>query len=137
MLKTCEPCAVAKAKQMNVNNKSEGVKVDKFNGRIYHDIATVKETDDNKKLCRKSVWHMSIKETVLFKVSKFFVSKGKMPAYMCKYMESKKVRGHPIQIIRQDNARENKKLVALAHLKEWKHDTIFENTVRKTPRQTR
>ena len=91
LLRTCEPCAVAKAKQMNVNNESEGVKADKFNGRVYHDIATVKKTDDDKKLGRKSVWHVSIKETVLFKVSKFFVSKGEMPAYMCEYMESKKV----------------------------------------------
>jgi hypothetical protein len=91
LLRTCEPCAVAKAKQMNVNNESEGVKVDKFNERVYHDIATVKKTDDDKKLGRKTVWHVSVKETVLFKVSKFFVSKGEMPAYMCEYTESKKV----------------------------------------------
>jgi len=95
-LKTCEPCAVAKAKQMNVNNESKGTKADKFNGRVYHDIATVKETDDDKKLGRKSVWHVCVEETVLFKVSKFFVRKSEMPAYMCEYMESKKVQGHPI-----------------------------------------
>ena len=91
LLKTCEPCAIVKAKQMNVNNESEGIKADKFNGRVYHDIAMVKETDDDVKLGRKSVWHVKIEETVLFKVSKFFVSKGEMPAYMCEYMESKKV----------------------------------------------
>jgi hypothetical protein len=105
LLKTCEPCAVAKAKQMNVNNESEGVKADKFNGRVYHDIATVKENDNDVKLGRKSIWHVSVEETVLFKVSKFFVSKGKMPVYMCEYMESEKLRGHPIQIVRQDNTR--------------------------------
>ena len=93
---------------MNVNNEIEGVKADKFNEHIYHDIATVKETNDDMKLYHKSVWHMSVKETVLFKVSQFFVSKGKMPAYMCEYMESKKVQGHSIQIIRQDNAGKNK-----------------------------
>ena len=38
-------------------------------------------------------------------------------------------------MIRQDNAGKNKKLILLAHLKEWKHDTIFENTVRKTLQQ--
>jgi len=32
---------------MNVNNESKGTKADKFNGRVYHDIATVKETDDD------------------------------------------------------------------------------------------
>jgi hypothetical protein len=112
---------------MNVNNESKGTKADKFNGRVYHDIATVKETDDDKKLGRKSVWHVCVEETVLFKVSKFFVRKSEMPAYMCEYMESKKVRGHPIRIIRQDNTGENKKLFSLAqgkhrdktHLRNW------------------
>ncbi len=80
------------------------------------------------KLGRKSVWHVCVEKTVLFKVSKFFVSKGKMPAYMCEYMESKKVRGHPIQIVRQDNAGKNKKLIKLAHSKDWKHETTFKNT---------
>jgi hypothetical protein len=69
------------------------------------------------------------------KTSKFFVSKGEMPIYMCEYMESEKVQGHPIAIIRQDNAGENKKLVTLAHSKDWKHETIFENTTCKTPQQ--
>ncbi len=55
---------------------------------------------------------------------------------MCEYMESEKVQGHPIAIIRQDNAGENKKLiVTLAHLKDWKHETIFKNTACKTPHQ--
>ena len=38
-------------------------------------------------------------------------------------------------IIRQDNAGKNKKLIALAHSKEWKLNTAFENTARKTPQQ--
>jgi hypothetical protein len=90
-LKTCEPCAVAKVRQMNVNNKSKGSKDEKFDKRMYHDIAIVKERDDDKKLGRKSVWHVIAEETINFKMSKFFVSKGKMPTYMCEYMESEKV----------------------------------------------
>ena len=43
-------------------------------------------------------------------------------------------RGHPISIIRQDNAGMNKKLVTLAHSQEWKLATTFENT-RKTLQQ--
>jgi hypothetical protein len=134
-LKTCEPCAVAKVRQMNVNSKSKGSKAEKFNGRVYHDIAIVKESDDDKKLGRKSVWHVIAEETVNFKMSKFFVSKSEMPKYMCNYIESEKVRVHPIAIIRQDNACENKKLMTLAHSKDWKHETIFENTACKTPQQ--
>jgi hypothetical protein len=75
-LKTCEPCAIAKAKQMNVNSESEGAKAETFNGRVFHDIAIVKESKDDKKLGRKSVWHVCSEETVLFKTSKFFVSKS-------------------------------------------------------------
>ena len=66
-LKTCEPCAIAKAKQKNPNNESEGAKFDKFNGRVYHDIANVKESDEDKKLGQKTVWHIMAKETDNFK----------------------------------------------------------------------
>jgi hypothetical protein len=134
-LKTCEPCAVSKGRQMNVNSKSEGSKAEKFNGRVYHDIAIMKENNNDKKLGWKSVWHVIAEETVNFKTSKFFVSKSKMPTYMCEYIESEKVQGLPIAIIRQDNAGENKKLVTLAHSKDWKHETFFENMARKTPQQ--
>jgi len=50
-------------------------------------------------------------------------------------MQHEKMRGHPILIIRQDNAGENKNLVTLAHLKEWKLETKFKNTAGKTPQQ--
>jgi hypothetical protein len=52
-LKICEPCAVAKARQMNVNSKSKGSKAEKFNGRVYHNIVIMKECNDDKKLGRK------------------------------------------------------------------------------------
>jgi hypothetical protein len=70
---------------------------------------------------------------VNFKRSKFFGAKSDMPKDMCEFMHQEKTRGHPISIIRQDNAGENKKLVTLAHSKEWKLETNFENTARKTP----
>jgi len=38
-LKTCELCAISKARQKNVNEESTGVKAVKYNGRVYHDIA--------------------------------------------------------------------------------------------------
>jgi hypothetical protein len=49
-LKICESCAIAKAKQKNVNEESAGEKAVKYNGRVYHDIATVKESEDDKSL---------------------------------------------------------------------------------------
>ena len=49
-LKTCESCTIAKAKQKNVNDASKGEKAIKYNGRVYHDIATVKESGEDKAL---------------------------------------------------------------------------------------
>jgi hypothetical protein len=66
-LKTCEPCAIAMTKQKNLNNKSEGVKADKFNGRVHHNVATVNESNEDKKLGQKTVWHITANETVNLK----------------------------------------------------------------------
>ncbi len=107
-----------------MNDESKRDKAVKYNGRVYHDIATVKESEDDKSLGRKSVWHITAKETVNFKRSKFFMAKSDMPKDMCVFMQEEKSRGHPISIIRQDNADENKKLVTLAYSKEWKLETM-------------
>ncbi len=106
--------------------------------RFWHSVSTRKiyrQLQGYSKFGRYSL-HLGIFfQTVNFKTSKFFVSKSKMPTYICEYMESEKVQGHPIAIIREDNAGENKELVTLAHSKDWKHETIFENMARKTPQQ--
>jgi len=111
---TCESCAISKARQKNMNEESTGVKAVKYNGRVYHDIATVKESEEDKSLGRKMVWHITAEVTVNFKRSKFDVAKSNMPKDMCVFMQQEKSRRHPISIIRQDNADENKKLVTLA-----------------------
>ncbi len=98
-LKTCKSCAIAKAKQKNLNNESEGAKSDKFNGQVYHNIATVKESGKDKSLGHRTVWHITAKETVNFKQSTFFVYKSDMPKNMCAFMQQEKSRGHPIEII--------------------------------------
>ena len=74
-------------------------------------------------------------ELVGFKRSKFFTAKSKMPEYMCELMQSETKRGHPILIVRQDNAGKNKQLIKLAHWKDWKLSVAFENTARKTPQK--
>ena len=134
-LKTCESCAIAKAKQKIVNDENKGVKAVKYNGRVYHDIAAVKESEEDKSLGQRAVWHIMAKETVNFKSSKFFMLKSDMPKDMCVFMQQEKLHWHPILIIKQDNAGKNKKLVTLAHSQEWKLETIFENNACKTPQQ--
>jgi hypothetical protein len=46
-----------------------------------------------------------------------------MPTDMCAFMQQEKACEHPILIVWQDNAGKNKKLITLAHLKDWKHET--------------
>ncbi len=68
-----------------------------------------------------------------FKRSAFLETKNGMIDYTCNLMHSKAEHGHPIQILRQDNAGKNVKLVKTAKGKDWKLDFIVEYTARKTP----
>ncbi len=65
----------------------------------YHNIATVKESEEDKSLGQKTVWHITAEETVNFKRSKFFSAKSKMPKDMCVFMQKEMSRGYPISII--------------------------------------
>jgi len=76
-----------------VNEESAGEKAVKYNGRVYHDIATVKESKEDKSLGRKMVWHITAEETVDFKRSKFFVAKSNMPKDMCEFMQKRRCAG--------------------------------------------
>jgi hypothetical protein len=70
-----------------------------------------------------------------FKRSAFFKTKDGMINYTCNLMHSEAERGHPIQILRQDNPGKNIKLVKTAKGKDWKLDFIVEYTACKTPQQ--
>ncbi len=54
---------------------------------------------------------------------------------MCKYMHIKKERGYPIQILRQDNAKEKVALIKAAKGKDWKLTIAVVLTARNTPQQ--
>jgi hypothetical protein len=73
-----------------VNDENKGVKTVKYNGRIYHDIATVKESKEDNSFCQRTVWHITAKETVNFKRSKFFVAKSDIPKDMCVFLCNKR-----------------------------------------------
>ncbi len=98
-LKTYKSCAIAKARQKNLNNESGGAKADKFNGQVYCNIATIKESNEDKSLGCKTVWHISAKETVNFKQSTFVVYKINMLKDMSAFMQQEKARKHSIKII--------------------------------------
>ncbi len=54
---------------------------------------------------------------------------------MCEYMHSEKERGHPIQILRQDNTKENVALIKIAKGKDWMLAFEVEFMARKTLQQ--
>ena len=45
-------------------------------------MTSVKESEEDKSFGRKTVWHITAKETVNFKRSKFFIAKSGMPKDM-------------------------------------------------------
>jgi hypothetical protein len=70
-----------------------------------------------------------------FKQSTFFETKGGVVHNMCKYMHSEKEGGHPIQILRQDNAKENMALIKIAQGKDWMLAFAVKLMTRKTLQQ--
>jgi hypothetical protein len=83
----------------------------------------------------KPNWHILIDEALGFKQSKLHIKKGGIVPDMCQYMHSEKERGYPIQILRQDNMKENVALIKIAKGKDWKHNFKTELTARNTPQQ--
>jgi hypothetical protein len=79
--------------------------------------------------------HILIDKASRFKQSKFHITKGAIIPDMCQYMHSEKERGYPIQILRQDNAKENMALIKIAKGKDWKHNFKTEMTARNTSQQ--
>ena len=76
-----------------MNNESKGEKTCKYNGRVYHNIATVKESKNDKSLGQRMKWQITAEENVNFKRSQFFVTKSDMPKDT--FMQHEKSRGHP------------------------------------------
>ncbi len=70
-----------------------------------------------------------------YKRSAFFVTKKGIIDNVCDSMHSKKEQGYPIQILRQDNAKENLELIKAAKGKDWRLTSAVELTARNTPQQ--
>jgi hypothetical protein len=69
-----------------------------------------------------------------FKQSAFFERKRGIIQNMCKDMHSEKECGNTIQILHQDNAKENVALIKIAKGKDWTFAFEVE-MARKTPQQ--
>jgi hypothetical protein len=127
----CESCAIGKVQQHNVPKESPGEKATTFNGRVGHDLSKIKVPEGLDVTINKPNWHIAVDQLLIFKQSNFFVTKNEIFDYMCQIMHLEAERGYPIQILHQDNARENVKLVKMAKGKGWKLDFAVEYTAQK------
>jgi hypothetical protein len=132
---TCKACAIGKAQQRNISKEATLDKATTFNGRVGHDLSKIKAPEGMDVRIHKSNWHNLVDEMSGFKRSAFFETKDGTIGYTCNLMHSEAERGHPIRVLRQDNAGENVKLVKIAKGKDWKLGFIVEYTARKNPQQ--
>ena len=132
-MKPCESCATGKARQKNVPTISDGHKAVVPNGRWFHDQSTIKPPDNISGTRR--VWDMSVDEFTGCKFTEFYKTKNEYIETYCEALHRWKDRGKPVQIIRQDNAGENKALQSRVQSVDWKMTIAFEYTAPFTPQQ--
>jgi hypothetical protein len=109
-LKVCEACAIAKARQKNVpkhNATHEKARV--FPERVFLDIATVKQKEDQPKVTKPN-WRIIVDEATNLKFSDFYETKNGMVEPTCELLNKWKQNGKIVKFMRMDNAGENRKL---------------------------
>ena len=135
-LMPCEGCTVAKAKQKNVPKVNETqVRATKFGERIYSDISTIKQQNEDLPAVTKPNWHILVDKATRLKMTAFYESKNGMVEPTCEKFHRWKQAGHPVVCVRQDNAGENKLLQGRCDSAAWKLGILFEYTARDTPQQ--
>ncbi len=72
-------------------------------------------------------------EATKFKCSIFFETKGGISKDLPKYMHGELMQGHPIKILRQDNAKKNVAAIKMAQGKDKKIVFKAEFIAQKTP----
>ena len=131
----CESCAVGKAKQKNLpSNKEDDKDKDKLN-RMYLDICSYKKDHkDDPNIPKKNMCMKVIEKTGL-KLAHFYDTKNGMIEPTCELLKRFEQQGMKIDVIRCDNAGENKSLQNRTNSSDWKLNIAFEFTARDTPQQ--
>jgi hypothetical protein len=133
-LGVCEPCTEAKAKQKNRPRHPDAPPSTKDEKRIYLDIATIKKTKKGPKVY-KGNWRIMVDESTQLKFTDFFDTKNGMVEETCEQLFRWKESGRGAEIIRLDNAGENKLLQQRSQSADWKLNVKFKFTARDTPQQ--
>jgi hypothetical protein len=135
-LGVCEPCTEAKAKQKNLPRHPDTPPSTKDENRIYLDIATIKKTKKGPKVY-KGNWRIMADERTQLKCSDFFDTKNGMVEETCEQLyrwkeSGREESGRGANIIRLNNAGENKLLQQRSQSADWKLNINFEFTARDT-----
>jgi hypothetical protein len=127
-LKTCESCAIGKAKQQSVPKHDD--RVFKHPGElIYMDIAGIKKPSKGK----KKFWVLFMDAFSGCIVSRFIQSKRDLAVVGIEVLRTLDIHGIKVQAIRCDNAGENKVLEATCQKEGMQ--IMFEYTAPGTPQQ--
>jgi hypothetical protein len=128
-LGVCEACTEAQVKQKNLPRHPEAPPSTKDEKRIYLDIATIKKTKKGPKVY-KGNWRIMVDERTQLQFSDFFDTKNRMVEDTCEQLHRWKQSGRGSEIIRLDNAGENKLLQQRLQSADWKLNIKFEFTAR-------
>ena len=102
---------------------------------MYLDIQTFRKKDDDEPNITKPHLCMRVLEATQLKSGSFHNKKNGMVEPVCEQLQKWKQKGLGIDVIRMDNAEENKVLQARADSKAWKLGLEYEYTARDTPQQ--
>jgi hypothetical protein len=131
----CESCTVAKAKRKEIVKKSDHVKSEAINERIFLDISSVKVPKDKTPINSKRFWCMTVEESVGYKCSAFYRTKSEMVEPTVNKLIEWKNDNKEVKNIRMDNAGENVKLSKLVKSPHNNLNVNIEFTARNTPEQ--
>ena len=134
-LGVCESCAIGKARQKNVPKATElETRDDDAKRRVYMDIASIKNKKGQAVVLHRH-WHMMVIGGINLKFSAFYKQKSGMIEKTCEKLKHWQQHNLGVDIVRMDNAKENKKLKARIESAEWQLPAEVEFTARATPQQ--
>jgi len=134
--KPCEHCAQAKAKQKNVNKRSNHPKETKPGGGVYVDQTkvTVPLSDGTEAKITRKYWTAMVDEATRKKWHWVGKTKKEMVVPICQFMNKMKAIGIPIRTIRMDPGSENERLKKRIESVEWQ--TLQPGDIEFTSRDT-
>jgi hypothetical protein len=130
----CQACNEVEAKQKAVPSESNAEKATEPNGRLYHDLSTVKAPVEAGVVINKPVWDILTDERTLMRFTTLHKTKDAIIEAVPVFLKRlEKQAGKKIKALRQDNAGENKAMER--ELTKHQLECEVEYTAARTPQQ--